>query len=35
MRRRCIALGAERVFDKTTEIGSLAEYCASLAAGAH
>lgn len=34
MRRACLALGAERVFDKSTEIDALVEYCADLAAGA-
>ncbi len=33
MRRKCMALGADKVFDKGTEIGSLAAYCQGLAAG--
>ena len=33
MRRACLALGAERVFDKSTEIDALMQYCADLAAG--
>ena len=33
MRRECLALGAERVFDKSTEIDALVQYCADLAAG--
>ncbi len=33
MRRACLALGAERVFDKSTEIDALVDYCAELAAG--
>ena len=33
MRRACQALGAERVFDKSTEIDALVQYCAALAAG--
>ncbi|APW42277.1 response regulator transcription factor [Rhodoferax saidenbachensis] len=31
MRTRCLALGAERVFDKSTEIDALIEYCTELA----
>ena len=31
MRRACLALGAERVFDKSTEIDALVQYCADLA----
>lgn len=34
MRRNCLALGADRVFDKSNEIEVLIEYCVSLAAGA-
>ena len=30
MRRRCLALGAERVFDKSCEIDQLVNYCAAL-----
>lgn len=30
MRQRCLALGAERVFDKSCEIEELVEYCAGL-----
>lgn len=33
MRRECLTLGAERVFDKSTEIEALVQYCAQLAAG--
>lgn len=31
MRRACLALGAERVFDKSTEIDALVQYCADPA----
>lgn len=31
MRRRCLALGAERVFDKSRELEDLIGYCAELA----
>jgi DNA-binding NarL/FixJ family response regulator len=33
MRRKCMALGANRVFDKSNEIDALIEYCARLADG--
>jgi DNA-binding NarL/FixJ family response regulator len=33
MRRKCLALGADRVFDKSTEIDALVLYCERLAAG--
>jgi len=33
IRRECAALGADRVFDKSTEIDALVQYCAGLAAG--
>ncbi len=33
LRRKCAALGADQVFDKTTEIDSLLAYCGNLAAG--
>lgn len=33
MRRTCQALGADRVFDKSTEIDALVAYCERLAAG--
>jgi DNA-binding NarL/FixJ family response regulator len=33
MRRKCMALGAHRVFDKSNEIDSLIQYCARLADG--
>jgi DNA-binding NarL/FixJ family response regulator len=33
LRRSCLALGAEQVFDKSTEIDSLLAYCDTLAAG--
>lgn len=31
MRRQCLALGADRVFDKSTEIDALIAYCLALA----
>jgi DNA-binding NarL/FixJ family response regulator len=34
MRRKCLALGADRVFDKSTDIDALIEYCTELASGA-
>jgi DNA-binding NarL/FixJ family response regulator len=33
MRRKCLELGASRVFDKSNEIDSLILYCARLAEG--
>lgn len=33
MRRACIELGADKVFDKSNEIDSLLHYCERLAAG--
>ncbi|GAA4414035.1 response regulator [Quisquiliibacterium transsilvanicum] len=33
MRRRCLALGADRVFDKSNDIDSLIDYCELLASG--
>lgn len=33
IRRSCLALGADRVFDKSTEIDALVAYCKRLAAG--
>lgn len=33
MRRRCLELGAERMFDKSGEIEDLLAYCEELAAG--
>ena len=33
MRRKCMALGADRVFDKSNEIDALVLYCARLANG--
>jgi DNA-binding NarL/FixJ family response regulator len=33
IRRTCLALGADRVFDKSNEIDALILYCESLAAG--
>jgi DNA-binding NarL/FixJ family response regulator len=33
MRRKCLELGADRVFDKSNEIDSLILYCARLASG--
>lgn len=34
MRRHCLSLGAVRVFDKSSEVEALLDYCAELAAGA-
>ncbi|GEM_PF-429148 len=34
MRARCLALGADRVFDKSGELDELIAYCQRLAAGA-
>jgi hypothetical protein len=33
MRRKCLDLGASRVFDKSNEIDALILYCARLAEG--
>ena len=33
VRRKCLELGADRVFDKSHEIDALIEYCGALAAG--
>ncbi len=33
MRRKCIELGAHRVFDKSNDIDALLSYCAHLATG--
>ena len=33
MRRKCLELGASRVFDKSNEIDALILYCARLAVG--
>ena len=33
MQRKCLALGADKVFDKSTELDSLLRYCNRLAAG--
>ncbi len=33
MRRRCIELGADRVFDKSNDIDALIQYCGQLAEG--
>ena len=33
MRRKCLELGADRVFDKSNEIDALIHYCTHLAAG--
>lgn len=33
MRRKCLALGADAVFDKSNEIDALIRYCGRLAAG--
>lgn len=35
MRRECLALGADRVFDKSNEIDTLIEYCSQLVASEH
>jgi DNA-binding NarL/FixJ family response regulator len=33
MRRKCLALGADRVFDKSHDLEALLQYCTELAAG--
>ena len=33
MRRKCLAMGADRVFDKSTDIDALIDYCTELAGG--
>lgn len=33
IRRKCIELGADKVFDKSNEIDALIQYCGRLAAG--
>ena len=33
VRRKCLELGADRVFDKSNEIDALIAYCVALAAG--
>jgi DNA-binding NarL/FixJ family response regulator len=33
IRRKCLELGADRVFDKSNEIDGLIQYCSQLAAG--
>jgi len=33
MQRKCLELGADRVFDKSNEIDALISYCGHLAAG--
>jgi DNA-binding NarL/FixJ family response regulator len=33
MRRKCLELGADRVFDKSNEIDALLQYCGQLASG--
>ena len=33
MRAKCLALGADRVFDKSTEIDALIQYCNRLGTG--
>jgi len=35
MRAKCLALGAQRVFDKSTEIDALILYCSELAEEGH
>ena len=34
MRRKCLALGADRVFDKSHDIDALIAYCSQLSGGA-
>ena len=34
MRKRCVQLGADAVFDKSNEIDALVDYCLALAEGA-
>ncbi|MDO9092234.1 MAG: response regulator [Rubrivivax sp.] len=34
MRRKCLGLGADRVFDKSSELDELISYCQRLATGA-
>ena len=33
MRRKCLALGADRVFDKSHDIDALIDYCSQLSGG--
>ena len=33
MRRKCLELGADRVFDKSNDIDALLQYCGQLASG--
>jgi DNA-binding NarL/FixJ family response regulator len=33
MRRKCLEMGADKVFDKSNEIDALIQYCEQLAAG--
>jgi DNA-binding NarL/FixJ family response regulator len=33
MRKRCLDLGADKVFDKSSEIDALIQYCGRMAAG--
>jgi len=33
MRRQCLALGADKVFDKSTELEALIQYCCLLGSG--
>jgi DNA-binding NarL/FixJ family response regulator len=35
MRRKCMELGADMVFDKSNDIDALIQYCSELAAGGH
>ena len=35
MRRKCLALGADRVFDKSHDIDALIDYCSQLSGGAN
>jgi len=35
MRRRCLELGADKVFDKSNEIDNLIDYCVELTGSGH
>lgn len=35
MRRRCLELGADKVFDKSNEIDNLIDYCVELTGSSH
>jgi len=34
MRKKCLELGADKVFDKSDEIDALIQYCCRMAGGA-